>query len=239
MASAIFFCGPDMHDRRNRSTRIRRSKRRDSTRSTAQLILEEAESLIAEHGVDGLRLAVISERLGVTQAALYEHYPGGRRHIVERVAMAAAEGLAHSFAESGADPREQLIRGVCGLVQYLSAHPAHMRVLLRDFSLPEGLPELTRQIGLPGEAAKAGLLRPMHQRLDRLLRHMPDRAPVRRITSQLFFNVLVGATCLSIVYPPYGALSSASKRLTAAEDAMVDLALTYVNADGDPKVRIR
>lgn len=217
-----------MRVRPKQPSRIRRSKRRDTFRSTAQLILEEAENLIAEHGVDGLRLGVISERLGVTGAALYEHYPGGRRQIIERVAMTAVEGLAGSFPDSGSEPREQLIIGIRGLVHYLSENPAYLRLLLRDFSMPKGLPELTRRIGPPGEAEKTGLLHPMHERLDRLLRFMHNAADGRHMSSQLFFNALLGAACFNIVHPPFGWPSSARKRIATLEEAMIDLALAYL-----------
>jgi AcrR family transcriptional regulator len=211
------------------TTRIRRQKRRDTPQSTAVLILEEAANLIARHGVDGLRLDKISERLGISRAALYQHYPDGREQILERIAMQAVETPIPLFQDEHTDPLDTLIAGIRELVQGLIRNPAYPRIMLRDFSSPGGLPELTRQLGRPGVAEKRGVLRPMHERLGALLEALHSAGRIRPLSGFALLNAVLGTTLMSIVHPPFKSRSgNLTKIALDIEAAIIDLALAYM-----------
>jgi AcrR family transcriptional regulator len=207
-------------------TRSKRRRQVESDKSTAQLILDEAKAIVARAGVDGLRLSAVSERLGVTVPAIYAHFPRGRSEILERIALLAIEGLASFFpASEGTDPGRALELGTRGVVRFLYENPAYLRLLLRDLSMPPGLPELTRQIGPPGAVEKIGMARAMHQRIERLLNAVAKDTSVIPPSAPAFFNALFGAACLNIVHPPD--TLEAGNTCRQLEDLVVELASRY------------
>lgn len=180
----------------------RRTARR-APGETAASILAETRAIIAEQGVDGLRLALISERLGITAPAIYAHFPNGRSELIERIAIEAIAGMTALFPLDGREAaKDAILRGVSGLVRYFAGNTAFVRLLLLDFSSPEGHPSLTKHFGKPGEISTSGILRPMYDRLGALLKALEEDGSGRAVPANVFFNIVLGATCLNIIYPP-------------------------------------
>jgi AcrR family transcriptional regulator len=185
-----------------RAEPARKSVRRRSG-ETAASILDETRSIIAEHGVDGLRLALVGERLGITTPAIYAHYPRGRSELVERVAIQAIDGMIELFPTSpDKTPLEAILDGVSGLVRYFAENTAFVRLLLLDFSSPEGHPSITKHFGKPGELSTSGILRPMYNRVGAMIDAMAANGQGRHVPAKVFFNIVLGATCLNIIYSP-------------------------------------
>jgi len=184
------------------SIRIRASRGRAGAPSTRDSIIAAAEDLIANSGVDALRLADIAGRLGVTTPAIYAHFPEGRAGVVAAVELRALEAISRLF-DHGVDgePRKALLDGVREFVRLFENHPAYLRVMLLDFATPGGLESVSRHVGPPGEIERSGTLRPMHDRLTTLIARAVDK-PRSKVSSWTFFNAVLGAMFINVLHPP-------------------------------------
>lgn len=73
--------------------------------STRDQILRTALELFTTQGYDATSLRQIAERLGVTKAALYYHFPA-KEHLVVELARPFVEGLAAIVGEARAASRD-------------------------------------------------------------------------------------------------------------------------------------
>jgi AcrR family transcriptional regulator len=106
----------------------RRERKRLQTRAE---LLAAARELIAEHGVDGLRVADITERTDVALGSFYSHFES-KDLVVEAVVADTVRGLADAIAATGAaleDPAEALSVGVRRLVGLCASDPDLARLL--------------------------------------------------------------------------------------------------------------
>ncbi|RMG44465.1 MAG: TetR family transcriptional regulator [Acidobacteria bacterium] len=82
-----------------------------AVRLTREQIIEAARPLFARHGLKKTSLSDIARRLGVTKAALYYHFPGGKVEIAD-AALAEEEAKVleamRRAVEGERDPRRQL-----------------------------------------------------------------------------------------------------------------------------------
>jgi len=91
--------------------------------------------LFAERGYKAVTLRDIAQELGIRQASLYYHFPGGKEElyvtVTERGLNAHAEGLKQAIRDAGPQLEAQL-RAV---MQWLVSHPPVdlARMLLADF----------------------------------------------------------------------------------------------------------
>ncbi|MFN3336354.1 MAG: TetR/AcrR family transcriptional regulator [Thermomicrobium sp.] len=107
-----------------------------STMSAArERVQAAAERLFAERGYKAVTLRDIAQELGIRQASLYYHFPGGKEElyvtVTERGLQAHREGLEQAIAGAG----ESLEAGLRAVLQWLASHsPVDLaRMLLADF----------------------------------------------------------------------------------------------------------
>lgn len=84
-----------------------RPKKADA-RDTRTLALGAAHDLLHQHGYHGLSLDAVARRVGVRQASLYHHFPGGKDQLILEVARQAVERDAQGFGQAiGRHPTAQ------------------------------------------------------------------------------------------------------------------------------------
>lgn len=111
-------------------------------------VLDAAERLFLERGYAGTRLRDIADALGIKQASLYYHAPGGKGEMWKRVIDRAFErhraGLVQAATEAGDGLRPQLI----AMARWLVSQPAMNVVMLASSDVPSASqPEANETLG--------------------------------------------------------------------------------------------
>jgi AcrR family transcriptional regulator len=134
---------------------------------TREAILDAAEVLFAERGVDGVAVRDLARELRLTPSSLYNHFPG-KQALYEAV---LARGLK-PFADLIADPtpgevtRESVRHVVNVIVEHLAAHPHLARLIQR--ALIEETPSVQDLI--------LEHLQPLYEKGQMLVRNVADDA---------------------------------------------------------------
>jgi AcrR family transcriptional regulator len=84
----------------------------ENNRDSRERVLAAAEKLFTERGYTAVTLKDIADALGIRQASLYYHAPGGKEslfiEVTERILHRYREGLQHAIASAGPDIRHQV-----------------------------------------------------------------------------------------------------------------------------------
>ena len=172
---------------------IRRKKKRHLKARTRDLIVDEAEKMIAKRGIDGLVLDDIAKSLGIQRPSLYTHFKG-RNGILTAVAERAFTQLSHQFQDDeNHDPIVIISKGVEELVSFLVQHKAYARLLARDFSTPGGLPAVNTVLGPPESVVVPALLQPLYDRLNKIIVRGHNQGKFRKVDPFVFLTSLLGA----------------------------------------------
>jgi len=110
--------------------RVRERPRSD----TRERILNVGEELIAQYGMEGFQLKDVAERIGIRPPSIFAHFAGRdaiAQAIAERMLIRIRDLLVAGEDE---DPEEVMVRWVRGLVSYMVANTAHLRIYLRDMA---------------------------------------------------------------------------------------------------------
>ncbi|MCB0871308.1 MAG: TetR/AcrR family transcriptional regulator [Solirubrobacterales bacterium] len=113
-----------------------RSERSDATRLA---LIESARRLFGSRSYAEVSLAEIVEASGVTKGALYHHFPGGKRDLMEavyeKVEAEFTEGIAArvlpAIGEGGSDPLD-VMEAAIGVTLDASLDPELQQILLID-----------------------------------------------------------------------------------------------------------
>jgi AcrR family transcriptional regulator len=194
---------------------------------TAERILAAVKDLIAVEGVDALRLADVSAKLGISAPAIYAHFPGGRGELIDRVAQEGVRAMESFFPRTGGPALTELLQGVSGMVRFYAANRAFLRIMLLDFSSPLGHPSITREIGGPRGQAANGAFLPMFRRVDDILAGCAREGRAAEVSVPVLLNILLGATALNLIYPPQP--QAQPEQITRGVEAIVrDLVVRYL-----------
>ncbi len=109
-------------------------------------ILEAAERLFARKGYASVRLRDIGDELGLSHAALYYHFPGGKEslfiEVTERGILQHGSAMEAAVSESGSDIRDQL-RSVAAW--FLSKPPLDL-IRMTESDMPVLKPDDARRL---------------------------------------------------------------------------------------------
>ena len=99
---------------------------------TREAILDAAEVLFAERGVDGVAVRDLARELHLTPSSLYNHFPG-KQALYEAVLARGLQPFADLFAEPdpGQVTRDGVRHMVRVIVEHLAAHPHLARLIQR------------------------------------------------------------------------------------------------------------
>jgi AcrR family transcriptional regulator len=172
---------------------------------TRDLILDEAERLIAQRGVHGFTLKDIVDPLGIRAPSIYRHYES-RDEILIAVASRYIQLLSqqYSYSEQAlAHPMSTLRDGLVEYTRFHIAHPAYVRLALVDFSTPGGGVEYVRLAAAGSFRANvsSGPLEPYHRRLRRLIAAGQRTGEFRLLSEFDFIRVVKGSLMLRLVFP--------------------------------------
>ncbi|MCR9096192.1 MAG: TetR/AcrR family transcriptional regulator [bacterium] len=97
---------------------------------TLEKILDVTEALIAELGPDRFQLQQVTEALGITPPAIYNHVRD-RDDLIAQVAARGGQRMAERIRrEPGETTLDALRRNAREYVGFLAEHPAHARMIL-------------------------------------------------------------------------------------------------------------
>ena len=127
------------------------TRRRSTTPAlgTADRLIEAAEAILAESGLEGLSLREIARRAGVTHGAPLRHYPSFSALLAEvaargfRVLDEAVERAAASVAP-GAEPTDRLAAGARAYLDCAVARPGVFALMFRPELLDASHPGFAR-----------------------------------------------------------------------------------------------
>lgn len=201
---------------------IKRKKKRNRKESTRELIVSEAEGLIAKHGIEGLRLDEISESLGIQRPSLYAHFKG-REGILRSIAEKGLTGLGQQFPiDADRNPIEQISAGVAGLVGFLRDNVAFVRLFMSDLATPAGLDALSHVLGPPTQIKNPHLTRPLLNRIQQIVDQGCAQGKFRKVQATDLLSILLGAVMFD--------QTQHRRKMKDPEREMVDLTLRVLTA---------
>lgn len=191
--------------------------------STRDRILDVAESLIARHGMEGLRLKDVAERVGIQPPSVFAHFEG-RDAIGDGVAQRVLEQIARVLetALAGDDgPELRLRRAARAAAEHLFDHPGHTRLILRDLARTRTGHEI--ELWSP-DTERIG------NRIEAVLEEGRAAGVFRALPHGAFLPMLEGATVALIGWNGFGEDGAPATSRTREEivDRVEDLAFAYV-----------
>lgn len=129
-------------------------------RGTRDRILEVALELFSRQGYEGTSIRDIADRMGMTKAAVYYHFPAKESLLAELLGPATTRiaGVLAAHGPASDPPRRRAL--VEALVEVVGDVGPQVVVLLSDPAVGPHLPSLTAEGSLPTRVA-AALLGPL------------------------------------------------------------------------------
>jgi AcrR family transcriptional regulator len=166
----------------------------DTDDGTARWI-EAGLDELAEGGVDGVRVELVAERLGVTKGGFYRRFKD-RRALLDAILETWSSGriaaVDHQFALDGASPAERLQSLVKLYTERVSAHGMAIELAIRQWARSD-------------KAAAAGVARVDRHRLrniEVLYEKMGLTAKDAEARAILLYSFLFGQSLLFLEHPP-------------------------------------
>lgn len=104
---------------------------RRSSEDRQQEIVETVLGLAAERGVEAITTGLIAERMGLTQGAVFRHFPN-KEAIWRAVLGWLKVRLGTLFERSEAQPLDELERIFLGYMAFIHEYPAMPRLVFSD-----------------------------------------------------------------------------------------------------------
>ncbi|WP_419902067.1 TetR/AcrR family transcriptional regulator [Kiloniella sp.] len=169
----------------------KRNKYLSSSLSTRDLIIDVAEQLIAQHGVEGLKLKDITKEIGIQLPSLYAHF-AGRSAVLLEIGKRIFEGIVADFDQiENLPPREALREHTRLMVKRYTANRAHVLVLLADFAAPQGIDALN---------ASEAILYPYYEKLTAVLERGREEGLFNKLETQEFIANRLGIILVNIAF---------------------------------------
>ncbi|MEA3238723.1 MAG: TetR family transcriptional regulator [Candidatus Bipolaricaulota bacterium] len=106
---------------------------RKSSPERQQEIVQAVLSLIAEQGIQGVTMARIADRVGITEAALYRHFRGKMEIVAATIDTTFDELWAMLTASAGSGTTCEMLKNVLiAHLRFIEKHPGMARILFSD-----------------------------------------------------------------------------------------------------------
>lgn len=114
------------------------SRRQRDKAAVRERLLEAARDLLAEHGVEGVTLRAVADRLGYTAPAIYAHF-GDKQGLMRAIMMDDFARLGRSFAALAGtpDPVERIEKIGRAYIRHAVDHPRAFELLMMTRRDPE------------------------------------------------------------------------------------------------------
>ncbi len=114
-------------------------------------LIQAADELVAQNGIEGFSLRAAAQRAGVSQSAPAHHF-GSTRGLLTEVALLAYERLGQYLDEAGqSENAVRDVRAVClAFVTFALDHPGHFRLMFRNDLVNRDDPRFTPTSRKPG-----------------------------------------------------------------------------------------
>jgi AcrR family transcriptional regulator len=114
----------------------------ESGTSLREKILREAIEIVQKHGVEGVTMRSLAERLGYSPATIYLHFRN-KRELLQDLAIEGFDRLAEAVAPSLAlpDPVEAMLEGAKCYIDFGLANPEIYRLMFQETSIRSFTPE--------------------------------------------------------------------------------------------------
>ena len=101
---------------------------------TRQRILDMAEQLFSEKGVEGTSLRAIAEQADMQAGNILHHFPGGKDELFNELVKTIFDQLINQLSGLGMQQEmpESLISIASGLWDYFETNPKRARIVLRE-----------------------------------------------------------------------------------------------------------
>ncbi|MEA1871144.1 MAG: TetR/AcrR family transcriptional regulator [Candidatus Bipolaricaulota bacterium] len=134
---------------------------RKSSAERQQEIVQAVLDLIAEQGVQGVTMARIADRVGITEAALYRHFRGKMEIVAATIDTTFDELWAMLTASAGSGTTCEMLKNVLiAHLRFIEKRPGMARILFSD-EVHFNSPALRKKLFQRGEQVAsfvAGLL---------------------------------------------------------------------------------
>jgi TetR/AcrR family transcriptional regulator len=116
--------------------------RRLGTEERQREIVAAVLSLAREHGPDAITTQAVADRVGVTQGAIFRHFPDKQAIwlAVFRWVRAALRTVFESALAKGGSPLAQIEHAFTGHVEFIAANPGVPRVMFHELQYPGDSP---------------------------------------------------------------------------------------------------
>jgi AcrR family transcriptional regulator len=110
--------------------------------SLREKILQEAVDIVQKHGVEGVTMRSLAERLGYSPATIYLYFRN-KRELLQDLALAGFDRLAEAVEPSMRlpDPAEAILQGAMRYIDFGLANPEIYRLMFQDTSIRALTPE--------------------------------------------------------------------------------------------------
>jgi AcrR family transcriptional regulator len=112
------------------------------TSSLRERILEEAIETVQKHGVEGVTMRSLAEKLGYSPAAIYLHFQS-KRELLKDLALEGFDRLAEAVEPSLrlAESADAILEGARRYIEFGLANPEIYRLMFQDTSIRALTPE--------------------------------------------------------------------------------------------------
>lgn len=180
---------------------IKRKKKLHLKTSTRDLIIEEAERIIARQGIDALKLEAIAHSLGIQRPTLYFHFDG-RAGILTSIAERGTIHLCNHFQDDGLmNPVDAIRQGIEDLVRYLREHKAFTLLMARNHSTPDGIPAFNSLLDEKKPQSVPLVAEQLFNRIDGIIKRGCKLGIFEPMDGLLFWTIMVSSISVCVIYP--------------------------------------